>query len=77
MDTSFYQKRLAKTLKKMEKDSCLILMSPPPRLRSQDVYYPYRASSNLIYLTGIFQENIIFVFIFNRRKTYFCGKIRP
>ena len=72
MSITVYQKRFQKTLKLMEEDSCLILISPPGRLRSQDVYYPYRTSSNLIYLTGIFQENIIFVLSSTGEKHIFA-----
>ena len=77
MDTSYYQKRLKKVIKLMEKNSCLILMSPPIRLRSQDVYYPYRTSSHLIYLTGILQENIIFVLLSTGEKHIFAEKHSP
>ena len=77
MSAEIYQKRLHKLITCMEPDSCLILFSPEPSLRNQDVYYPYRSSSDILYLTGIHQQNIIFVLFSDGEKYIFSEKYNP
>ena len=77
MSSFIYQTRFKKVIKAMQEDSCLVLFSPPPRLRNQSIYYPYRTSSDLLYLTGISQENIIFVLCSTGEKHIFVEKHNP
>jgi Xaa-Pro aminopeptidase len=45
--------RVRKLLKAAESPTALLVSSAPELLRSRDIHYPYRGSSNLFYLTGI------------------------
>ncbi len=74
MNSQIYKKRIHKLTKSMESESCLILFSPEPSLRNRDVYYPYRSSSDILYLTGINQKNIIFVLFSDGEKYIFSKK---
>jgi len=56
-----YYERIKKVSRKLEKHSVFILFSPKAVIRNKDIYYTYRNSSDLLYLTGINQENIILV----------------
>ena len=71
MNSKAHQRRLRNLTERMEVDSCLILFSPRPSVRNQDVHYPYRTSSDLLYLTGIPQENMIFVLFASGEKHIF------
>ncbi len=51
-----YQKNRAKLIKLMKPDSVAIICSARQPLRTRSLYGEYRQSSNMIYLTGIFQE---------------------
>ncbi len=74
MNPKRYQKRIHNLSKQMEPASCFILFSPKPCLRNQDVYYSYRTSSDILYFTGIDQDNIIFVFFSDGRKLIFSER---
>ena len=56
----------------MENDSALILMAPPSGMQDQDIHYPYKNSSDLLYLTGIQQENIALIISSNGQKYIFA-----
>ena len=56
----------------MENDSVLILVAPPSRVRNQGIHYPYRNSSDLLYLTGIQQENMALILVSDGRKYIFA-----
>jgi len=51
--------RRARVLDKLGPEAVAILWSAPPRLYSLDVEYEYRQDSNLLYLTGLTQEDTI------------------
>jgi Xaa-Pro aminopeptidase len=51
--------RRARVMEKIGQESVAILWSAPPRLYSLDVEYEYRQDSNLLYLTGLTQEDTI------------------
>ena len=51
-----YQDRRLQILKKMPEASALMVPSNSLAFRSQDVHYPYRPSSNMLYLSG-WEEN--------------------
>jgi Xaa-Pro aminopeptidase len=44
-------------------DTVLVLWSAPPRTYSADIDYPYRQDSNLLYLTGVAQQNTVLVLV--------------
>ena len=52
------QERLAAQFRQ---DDLLVLASPPHAVHSNDVEYPYRTSSDLIYLTGWTEAESVFV----------------
>jgi len=45
----------------MEKDSVLILYAGGRKTRNRDVAYPYRSSSDILYLSGLSIENMILI----------------
>jgi Xaa-Pro aminopeptidase len=51
--------RRARVMEKIGPEAVAILWSAPPRLYSLDVEYEYRQDSNLLYLTGLTQEDTI------------------
>lgn len=53
--------RRARAMEKLGPDTVAIFWSAPPRVYSNDVNYEYRQDSNLLYLTGIDQEDTILV----------------
>ena len=53
--------RRARAMEKLGTDSVAIFWSAPPRVYSLDVNYEYRQDSNLLYLTGIDQEDTVLV----------------
>src|SRR3982750_1558791 len=53
--------RRARALDKLGPEAVAVFWSAPPRVFSTDVNYEYRQESNLLYLTGIDQEDTILV----------------
>src|SRR4051812_19035310 len=53
--------RRARAMERLGPDAMAIFWSAPPRVFSTDVNYEYRQESNLLYLTGIDQEDTILV----------------
>lgn len=53
--------RRARTLERLGPDAMAVFWSAPARVYSTDVNYEYRQESNLLYLTGIDQEDTILV----------------
>ena len=53
--------RREKMMQLLTPETMLILWSAPERVYSGDVNYPYRQDSNLYYLTGIEQEQTVFM----------------
>src|SRR4051812_29093604 len=53
--------RRARAMERLGPDALAIFWSAPPRVFSTDVNYEYRQESNLLYLTGIDQEDTILV----------------
>src|SRR5580765_4298476 len=53
--------RRGRALDRLGPDAMAIFWSAPPRVYSTDVNYEYRQESNLLYLTGIDQEETILV----------------
>jgi Xaa-Pro aminopeptidase len=55
--------RRAKTMEAIGPESVLVIWSAPPRVYSADIDYEFRQDSNLLYLTGIDQEDTILVLV--------------
>src|SRR5919197_4528483 len=53
--------RRSRAMQALGPDTIAIFWSAPPRVYSLDVNYEYRQDSNLLYLTGIDQEDTILV----------------
>lgn len=53
--------RRARAMDRLGPDALAVFWSAPPRVYSTDVNYEYRQESNLLYLTGIDQEDTILV----------------
>lgn len=50
-DLEVYARRRARLLEQME-EAVVLLTAAPPRIKSHDTEYPYRPSSDILYLTG-------------------------
>ena len=55
----------------MPKDSALILPSWPETKRSWDVEWPYRPSSDLVYLTGFEESQACLIILSNSKNILF------
>ena len=58
-----YAKRRRQLLRMAGEDSIVILQAAPPRLRNNDVHYPYRQDSDFLYLTGFREPHALLVMI--------------
>ncbi len=56
-------RRRQKVMAAFGADTVLVLWSAPPRVYSTDTNYEYRQESNLLYLTGLAEENVILVLV--------------
>lgn len=54
-----YQKRRQHLLNILDENSLVIISSGQSKQRSTDVYYPFRANSDFLYLVGVNEPNII------------------
>lgn len=71
MNFNIYKQRREQLIKSMPKNSALIIPSWPQALRSGDVHWPYRPSSDLIYLSGFEEANSLLVILSQGTKKYF------
>src|SRR5688572_17574913 len=55
--------RRASVVKTLGNDAVLVLWSAPPRVYSTDTNYEYRQESNLLYLTGLEDEDVTLVIV--------------
>src|SRR5919112_2337267 len=60
--------RRARAMEKLVADSVAVFWSAPTRVYSTDVDYEYRQESNLLYLTGIDQEETMLVLMPGNRS---------
>ena len=51
-----FARRRRQLMRMAGEDSIIVLQAAPPRIRNNDVYYPYRQDSDFLYLTG-FREH--------------------
>ena len=56
-----FQQRQDRLTSQFRNDDVFVLASPPHAVHSNDVEYPYRTSSDLIYLTGCTEAESVFV----------------
>ena len=56
-----YKKRRQKLLKQLEKDSIVVITTNSQKLRNGDVYYPFRADSNFLYMSGFDEPESVIV----------------
>ncbi|HXW08417.1 MAG TPA: aminopeptidase P N-terminal domain-containing protein [Vicinamibacterales bacterium] len=71
------QARRARVMERIGSDALAIFWSAPTRVYSLDVDYEYRQDSNLLYLTGIDQEETILVLMPGNRTRKEVLFIRP
>ena len=72
--------RRARLMERLGPDALAILWSAPTRVYSLDVDYEYRQDSNLLYLTGLTQEDTILVLVpgaTSRREVVFVREPNP
>ena len=60
--------RNADLLKSLPKNSVVLLESAPELIRNGDAYYPYRQSSNTLYLTDCDEANVLWAMKLNEDK---------
>lgn len=58
-----YARRRRQLMRMAGDDSIIILQAAPVRVRNNDVYYPYRQDSDLLYLTGFAEPEAMLVMI--------------
>jgi Xaa-Pro aminopeptidase len=58
-----YARRRRQLMRMAGEDSIIILQAAPPRLRNNDVFYPYRQNSDFLYLTGFREHSALLVMI--------------
>ena len=56
-----FQQRQDRLTSQFRNDDVFVLASPPHAVHSNDVHYPYRTSSDLMYLTGWTESESVFV----------------
>ncbi len=61
-----YRERQSKLLSQLSEDSLLIICSRPPAVRSNDVNFPYRNNSDMMYLCGWNDEESVLIARKNR-----------
>ena len=76
-NTQYYKTRINNILKKMQPNSILVVLSASEKLRNQSSHYPYRNNSDILYLTGVNQENIAFVLHSNGLCKVFAEERTP
>lgn len=75
--TEVYKKRRETLVNNMPKDSALILPSWPETKRSWDVEWPYRPSSDLVYLTGFEESQACLIILSNSKNILFVQNKNP
>ncbi|MGV3666993.1 MAG: aminopeptidase P N-terminal domain-containing protein [Leptospira bouyouniensis] len=60
-DSELFRKRIIKIQKKLKKGEILILFAASHKIRNRDVEYKFRQNSDFYYLTGIKEEDSIFI----------------
>ncbi len=73
-DQNIYYRRISSIVKEMPPYSVLLLIAPEQKIRNQGIHYPYRTSSDLLYLTGVNQENIALIIHSNGDCHIFAAK---
>ena len=58
-----FAKRRRQLMRMAGEDSIILLQAAPPRIRNNDVYYPYRQDSDFLYLTGFREHSALLVMI--------------
>lgn len=61
LDRHVYANRRRAFIEEMGDDGVAVFTSPPERLRSQDTNYPYRPSSDILYLTGFEEPDTVVI----------------
>jgi Xaa-Pro aminopeptidase len=69
--------RRARLMAALDPSTIFVAWSAPPRLYSRDVDYEYRQDSNLLYLTGVTQEDTILVLMPGNATTKDILFVRP
>ena len=73
-EINYYNQRIQNLIQRMVPNSLLVLFSASEKIRNHDAHYPYRNFSDLLYLTGINQENIILLISSNGLCRVFAEK---
>lgn len=61
IDTDVYRSRRQRFIDKMGEGGVALFVAPPERQRSHDTNYPYRPSSDIVYLTGFEEPETVVV----------------
>ena len=56
-----YLERIEKIRDQMAENSVMVMISNPPSVRNRDVHYRYRPSSDLLYITGVWEEEMAII----------------
>lgn len=75
-----FARRRARLAEAIGEDGAAVVIAPPERLRNRDVHYPYRADSDLRYLTGFTEAEAAAVLVPGREEggfALFCRERDP
>jgi len=75
-----YARRRQQLMRMAGENSIVILQAAPPRVRNNDVYFPYRQDSDFLYLTGFREPSALLVLIPEEgagRSLLFCRERDP
>src|SRR3954468_21745198 len=75
--SSLYAKRRERFLQAMEPGSIAIFPTAPEVRRSNDSEYPFRADTDLFYLTGFNEPEAVCVIAKDPKKSAFTMFVRP
>jgi len=75
-----FARRRRQLMRMAGEDAIIILQAAPPRVRNNDVHYPYRQDSDFLYLTGFNEHSALLVMIPDEDKgksIFFCRSRDP
>ncbi|MDZ4837879.1 MAG: aminopeptidase P N-terminal domain-containing protein [Candidatus Melainabacteria bacterium] len=77
LPSAFFSGRRKEFFANLPEDSVAIIVSNPEMTRSNDTEYPYRQSSDILYLSGFPEPGTVLVFKKSKKRQRFIMFVRP
>ncbi len=77
LNLNTFKARRAEAIKRMEKNSVLVISSAKLLSRNNDTTFPFRQDSNFYYLTGFQEPDSVMLLHSNGRSALFCREKNP